>query len=474
MPIRKQARLGSQPYTFMSSDRSRPAGSLLAVMLLTTACGTTAEPAGAEKGSGVPGVGGAAGALTGGAPAKGGEDAASGAPAAGNAASSGGADTAAGGRQGLAGSVGTSQGGTGGTSFGGAGAGGNGTAGASPLGGSGGPSGSGGSVLAPLCARTTCTTCGPNGNKHNLNNDDWAGTLTLFISYSSDTRSQTVDKGFTASQWNAAVDSFNVPAFAAQVQATGAKNILLMLGQNTGYYCSPNSVYEKYAGVAPGTRTSTRDLPMEIADTLAPKGIGMYLYLPEDVGWGDKKAANNFGLSALALDNWVVDGSFTPKWNAVVKAWADRYRTKVKGWFFDGFDSRWGVTLAMGQTYRNTALAANPCGIVTLNGANGNSLSDTERGETRLDASTGLPAKGLPTSRWTSSSDIQTMWAFPLQAAWGQAIADNSPAIYTNANLSRFIVAATKAQTVFALDVRTSFAGQLSKPIYEQLVAIKP
>jgi hypothetical protein len=327
--------------------------------------------------------------------------------------------------------------------------------------------------LGPACPRPACTTCGANGNKHNLNNDSWAGSLTLFISYSSDTRTQTVDKGFTAAQWNAAVNSFDVPAFAAQVQATGAKNILLMLGQNTGYYCSPNAAYEKYAGVAPGTRASIRDLPMEIADALAPNGIGVYLYLPEDVGWGDRQAASSFGLTSLALANWVVDASFTPKWNAVVKTWADRYGTKVKGWFFDGYDSRWGVTSAMAQTYRDTCLAANPCGIVTFNGANGNGLSDTERGETRINATTGLPAKGLPTSRWTSS-DLQTMWAFPLQAAWGQEIADDSPAIYSNANLAKFIAAGVKAQTVFALDVRTSLAGRLSTPVYQQLLAVRP
>lgn len=354
--------------------------------------------------------------------------------------------------------------------------GGGGTGGAT-VGGSGGAATGGGSagtssVPFPTCAKTACTTCGSSGHLHNLANDVWAGSLTLFISYSSDTRSQTVDKGFTAAQWNAAVNSFDVASFAKQVQATGAKNIVLMLGQNTGYYCSPNSAYEKYAGVDPTTRASKRDLPMEIADALLPLGIGMFLYLPEDVGWGDKKAAAGFGLSALALDNWVVDNSFTPKWNAVVKEWADRYRTKVRGWFFDGYDSRWGVSTAMAQTYRNTVLAANPCGIATFNGANGNGLSDTERGETRIDAATGLPAKGLPSSRWTSS-DIQTMWAFPLQAAWGQEIEDNSPAIYSNANLKKFVAAAVKAQTVFALDVRTSFTGKLSTPGYQQLLAIQ-
>jgi hypothetical protein len=316
-------------------------------------------------------------------------------------------------------------------------------------------------------------TCTPSPTlTHNLHNDNWAGSLTLFISYSADTRSQTVDKGYTAAQWNAAVASFDVPSFATQVANTGAKNILLMLGQNTGYYCSPNSTYEQYAGVAAGSRCSTRDLPMEIADALAAKGIGMYLYLPEDVGWGDTQAASSFGLTTQAVGNWVVDAKFTPKWNAVIKTWADRYGSKVKGWFFDGYEIRWGITQAMAQTYRSTCLTANPCGVVTFNGTDSDAVSDTQRGETAIDTSTGLPKKGLPTSRWDKTG-LQVMWDFPLQAAWGQEIADNSPAIYTNANLSKFVTAAVKAQAVFALDIRTSLAGALSTPIYNQLVAIK-
>ena len=349
-----------------------------------------------------------------------------------------------------------------------------GAAGRSGLGGSG-TAGGIGSAGAPGSAGSggAASACYPNQtHSHNLNNDNWAGTVTLFISYSSDTRSQTVDKGYTAAEWNAAVNSFDVPSFAAQVAKTGAKNILLMLGQNSGYYCSPNSVYETYAGVAPGTRCSTRDLPMELADALAAKGVGLYLYLPEDVGWGDTKAAKGFGLTSLAVGNWVVDASFTPKWNAVIKTWADRYGSKVKGWFFDGYEARWGVTATMANSYSATCKAANPCAVVTFNGTGSDSVSDTQRGETQIDTATGLPAKGLPTSRWDPKG-LQVMWDFPLQAAWGQEIADNSPAIYTNANLEKFITAAVKAQAVFALDCRTSLAGALSIPIYDQLVAIK-
>lgn len=92
---------------------------------------------------------------------------------------------------------------------------------------------------------------------------------------------------------------------------------------------------------------------------------------------------------------------------------------------------------------------------------------------TRFDAwdcvvsgSTGSTAADVPSCQGPS--------LIPLQAAWGQEIADNSPAIYTNANLKTFIAAAIKAQAVFALDVRTSLVGALSQPIYDQLLAIKP
>ena len=204
--------------------------------------------------------------------------------ATGGGSGGGGGRAAAGGRPGSGGLAG------GGPTAGAAGVGRAGTAGESGIGGAAG--GKGGSAGGQAGASAALAgVCDPGqAHDHNLNNDNWAGTLTLFISYSADTRSQTVDKGYTPAQWNAAVDSFDVPSFATQVANTGAKNILLMLGQNTGYYNSPNTVYEQYAGVAANTRCSRRDLPMEIADALSAKGVGMYLYLPEDVGWGDTKA----------------------------------------------------------------------------------------------------------------------------------------------------------------------------------------
>ena len=476
--------------TRRSTFRQLSLGLFFGIVLAGGAC-TGDGSGGASDAAGGANGGGASGANTGGSPATGGSNAnatggvlgsggsaSSGSGGNGSSAGAGGESAGTGGNGAIGGSHGdlgsggtTDTGGHAGTTGAATGAGGiggrAGTTGAA--GGIGGRAGATGAAGAPALSGV----CYPNApHAKNLNNDNWAGALTLFISYSADTRSQTVDKGYTPAEWNAAVNSFDVPSFATEVANTGAKNILLMLGQNTGYYNSPNTTYETYAGVAANTRCSARDLPMEIADALAAKGIGMYLYLPEDVGWGDTKAANSFGLTTQAVGNWVVDGTFTPKWNAVIKTWADRYASKVRGWFFDGYEARWGVTAAMANTYSATCKAANPCAVVTFNGTGSDSVSDTQRGETSIDASTGLPAKGLPTSRW-DKNNLQVMWDFPLQAAWGQEIADNSPAIYTNANLEKFVTAAVKAQAVFALDVRTSMAGALSTPIYNQLLAIK-
>src|SRR4030042_968141 len=80
--------------------------------------------------------------------------------------------------------------------------------------------------------------------------------------------------------WNERVESFDVERFAEQIRLTRAGYVILTLGQNSGYYCSPNETYEKYAGYKTGERCSRRDLPMEIAEALAQRGIRLMLYLP--------------------------------------------------------------------------------------------------------------------------------------------------------------------------------------------------
>jgi hypothetical protein len=60
-------------------------------------------------------------------------------------------------------------------------------------------------------------------------------------------------------EWEKAVNDFDVLTFADDARAAGAKYVLFTLGQNSGYYCSPNATYERLAGYAntSGARAGT-------------------------------------------------------------------------------------------------------------------------------------------------------------------------------------------------------------------------
>src|SRR5207248_7583966 len=86
------------------------------------------------------------------------------------------------------------------------------------------------------------------------------------------------------------VDAFDVESFGDQMGRAGAAYVFLTLGQNSGYYCSPNKTYEAYLRCKPNARCSRRDLPMELADALARRKIRLMLYLPSRAPQHDKAA----------------------------------------------------------------------------------------------------------------------------------------------------------------------------------------
>jgi len=133
--------------------------------------------------------------------------------------------------------------------------------------------------------------------------------------------------------WNERVDSFDVEKFAGQIERTGAGYLILTLGQNSGYYCSPNATYEKYAGYETGERCSRRDLPMEIAGALAERGIRLMLYLPSRSPQTDKQAMA--GLHDVH-EQQPAPQEFTGQWSEVIAEWSLRYGKKISGWWFDG------------------------------------------------------------------------------------------------------------------------------------------
>src|SRR5437773_6643010 len=55
----------------------------------------------------------------------------------------------------------------------------------------------------------------------------------------------------TVEQWNDMVGHFDVELHAKQIESTGAKYQIFTIGQNSGFYVSPNSAYDRIVGVTP-------------------------------------------------------------------------------------------------------------------------------------------------------------------------------------------------------------------------------
>ena len=82
----------------------------------------------------------------------------------------------------------------------------------------------------------------------------------------------------------------------------GAGYLVLTLGQNSGYFNSPNAAYDKQTGYAAGERCATRDLPLDLyKGAIHAKGIGLMLYLPCQGPNGDPRAQKAFGLPQGAM-----------------------------------------------------------------------------------------------------------------------------------------------------------------------------
>ncbi len=177
--------------------------------------------------------------------------------------------------------------------------------------------------------------------------------------------------GVTGSQsdWNKTVESFDVQKFAANVNKTGAKWCLLTLGQNSGYYMCPNAVLDRYSGYKAGERNANRDLPMEVAAALEPYGIRMFFYLPSSVPNGDTRISSAFGLTTRepgGSNFMITDKDFPRKWGEVIQEWAVRYKTKLWGWWFDGYYTRVNFTDSMGHWYKDAVSAGNPGAVISL------------------------------------------------------------------------------------------------------------
>ena len=213
----------------------------------------------------------------------------------------------------------------------------------------------------------------------------------------------------------AKVKDFNVDVLADQLASIGARYFVLTLGQNSGYYNSPNATYDRYTGHRPGERCSTRDLPLDLYTALHRRGIRLMLYLPCQVANRDVAAQKAFGLAQGPQDQ-PIDETFAHKWAEVIAEWSTRYRDKVAGWWFDGGYDWIHFNEAIARIYSDAVKRGNPKAVATFNP--GVSLLRHTQAEDYTAGELNDPFKVLPDSRWVDGSQWHALTF--LGSSWGQ------------------------------------------------------
>lgn len=173
-------------------------------------------------------------------------------------------------------------------------------------------------------------------------------------------------------EWNEAVNNFNVERFASQLKDAGAGFVMFTLGQNSGFYCSPNAAYDKILGTKPGELCSTRDLPMDLITELDKYDIPLILYLPSNPPVRNELVSEKF--------HYPLKDTATSQYNqaileSMIREWSLRYGSGVKGWWFDGLyqhnnirGTRMDMSLKHNiSTHTLAAKAGNKKSIVTYN-----------------------------------------------------------------------------------------------------------
>ncbi|HPA19766.1 MAG TPA: hypothetical protein PLU30_18600 [Verrucomicrobiae bacterium] len=172
----------------------------------------------------------------------------------------------------------------------------------------------------------------------------------VFFHYLASPASATEAADMDTERWNRRIDAFDVAGLARQLEEIRAGYFFITLGQNSGFYLSPNGTYDRLVGRAPG-RCSRRDLVADIAAALKPHGIRTMVYFTSMAPAQDRQAIERLRCTPPWDPRRVgfKPDSFTPQpgvderltefqrnWEAVIREWSLRWGKDVHGWWIDG------------------------------------------------------------------------------------------------------------------------------------------
>lgn len=268
-------------------------------------------------------------------------------------------------------------------------------------------------------------------------------------------------------KWNELVDNFDVEGLAKQIESVGAGYYLITIGQNSGYYLSPNATYDKYVGITP-SKCSRRDLIAELYEPLYKRGIRLMVYLPSGAPNGDRIAKES-----LQWQNGLHrNREFQIKWEQIIREWSLRWGDKVSGWWFDG--CYWPNSMYRHpeppnfESFAAAARAGNPDSVVAFNPGVYNRLSSLTPYEDYLAGEINDPnAVDLRRAVDGRHDGVQVHVLSYLGRRWGIG----EPRFSTE-QVVRYSRQRTSKGCVLTWDVPIQSNGLISQPFMDQLAAV--
>ncbi len=308
----------------------------------------------------------------------------------------------------------------------------------------------------------------------NANRADWMhdAVYGVFVHYLADAevsvmRADDIHSDGVARNWNACVDAFDVERFADEMKRAGAGYVMFTLLQGSRFVVAPNAVYDEWFGFRPGEACARRDLPMELADALARRGIGLMLYFTGDGPCRDPGCVARGGFKTPIPVEWV------EKWAKVLECFAVRYGTKVKGWWIDGCYVKWGgfgYTPEKLRLYERAIRTGNPQAAIAFN----NPLSCEDENVAPYmpfqDYSAGEKNhfRCLPRSGWLPDGERWHVLTH-LGSWWGR------PGVKVPARtLAEYVYLVNRAGGALTIDVMCYWDGGLERSQINTLAMVRP
>jgi hypothetical protein len=161
----------------------------------------------------------------------------------------------------------------------------------------------------------------------------------IMLGYSVRTKPQFPEPSLmTAEGWNRLVDGFDAKGFAEQMAEARVGWVLFCIDDHYfAWSCAPNKAFSDYTGYAPGEKCSRRDLIADVADALNAKGVKLIAYFAGLNGYVSEPTVLA-GLKDDGDHRTVPSPESRKRRIDVLKEYADRYKGRIAGWWFDAVE----------------------------------------------------------------------------------------------------------------------------------------